>query len=92
LTSQFAEAERRQELCARIKRLIAEVLALDIEPSWIGDDTPLFGRGLELDSLDAIDLIICLEEEFSIQLSDDDAGLLATVNSIADGVEPRTAA
>ncbi len=77
----------RRHLCGRIKELIVEALVLEIDGSWIGDDTPLIGRGLEFDSLDALDLLICIEENFNLRLDEEDIGLFASVNSLADRIE-----
>lgn len=62
----------RQEL----KELIITTLGLtDVAPGGIGDDTPLFGDGLGLDSLDALELVVALEYEYGIEeeLSDERA-------------------
>lgn len=80
-------ASSRIELCEKIKELIVEQLALDIEPTVITDDQPLFGRGLELDSVDALELAVGIESEFDVSISDDNIGVFSSVNKIADYIE-----
>ena len=51
-----------EELIVKIKEQVIEVLNLeDIEPDDIDTDSPLFGDGLGLDSIDALELIVLLE-------------------------------
>ena len=60
------------ELKAEIKRLIVETLGLeDMAPEDIADDSPLFGDGLGLDSIDALELGVALRKKYLIKL---DAG------------------
>lgn len=52
----------------RLKEILIEGLALeDIEPSEIADNDALFNDGLGLDSVDAIELIVILDNEFGIK-------------------------
>jgi acyl carrier protein len=54
----------------QIKQLIIEVLALeDIQASDIDDDAPLFGDGLGLDSIDALELGLALKKQFNVRLN-----------------------
>lgn len=78
---------RRQELCSRIKEMIVDRLDLPVEVGWITDDQPLFGRGLELDSVDALELVSSIEFEFDIAVEDEDVGVFGSVNTIADYIE-----
>jgi acyl carrier protein len=73
-------------LNAEIKELLVE--ALDIrskKPSDIEDDAPLFGDGLKLDSLDALQLAVALEERYGVEVPEGDEGrrVFASVNAIA---------
>src|SRR4051812_30638837 len=77
----------RKELCAQVKRLIVERLDLPVDPSWITDDTPIFGRGLELDSVDALELVVGLEYDFEASVTDDQIEVFRSINSVADFVE-----
>jgi acyl carrier protein len=80
----YEKAQQRRELNERIKILIVNALGISCEPTQISDDQPLFGRGLGLDSLDALELVVGLEEEFEVSVSDDDVSSLSTVNKMAD--------
>jgi len=69
-----------------IKELIVESLNLeDVEPASIADDQPLFGSGLELDSLDALQLAVAIEERFGVPITDEDLGreVFASVEALA---------
>lgn len=50
------------ELRRRIKQVIVERLKLEMDPEEIGDDVPLFGEGLGLDSIDALELVLGVEQ------------------------------
>ena len=50
-------AQARTELNQRIKEMLVNELSLPIEPKQIDSDQPLFGRGLELDSLDTLEVV-----------------------------------
>ena len=77
-------AADRKEMCRKIKQKIVEQLYLDMEPDFISDVQPLFGRGLELDFIDALELAVGIYNEFSVTVSDGDAKIFASVNAIAD--------
>ena len=52
-----------------LKRLIVESLNLEnLTPEHIADDAPLFGDGLGLDSVDALELVVALEKEYGISI------------------------
>ncbi len=73
-----------------LKTKIIEQLHLeDIEVAEIGDDDPLFGDGLGLDSIDALELIVLLEKEYGIKLKDPKEGKLIfeSVNVMAAYIE-----
>lgn len=77
-------------LKAEIKALLVEALDLrSKKPSDIGDDMPLFGEGLKLDSLDALQLAVALEERFGVEVPEGEEGrrIFASVNAIAEFVE-----
>ena len=77
------------ELRSEIKRLIvAELQLAGREPESIDDDAPLFGGALGLDSLDALQLAISLEERFGVRVPEGDEGrsIFRSVRGIADYV------
>ena len=73
----------------RIKSTIVRCLNLDVEPDEIGDDDLLFGGGLGLHSMAAMEIIVGLEEEFGFEVSDDDlrVELLDSVRSMSEYIE-----
>ncbi|NLI36358.1 MAG: acyl carrier protein [Bacteroidales bacterium] len=59
------------EAILELKRQIIEVLNLeDISPEDIDENAPLFGGGLGLDSIDALELIVLMEKNYGIKLQD----------------------
>jgi acyl carrier protein len=59
----------------RLREVIIKTLRLEsVKPEDIQDDTPLFGEGLGLDSIDALELVVALEKEFGIKITDDEVG------------------
>jgi acyl carrier protein len=81
------QAIARRELNDRVKELIAEGLGLPIEADLIDDDQPLFGRGLELDSLDTLEIVSLIDENFGVYITDDDTFVLGSINTIADFID-----
>jgi acyl carrier protein len=62
-------------LAARIKDLIISRLKLDgVKPDEIGDEAPLFGEGLGLDSIDALELVLAVEQTFGVRIDDEEVG------------------
>ena len=63
------------ELKEELKEKLIEQLSLeDIEVDEIGDEDSLFGEGLGLDSIDALELIVMLEKDYGIQLKNPEEG------------------
>jgi acyl carrier protein len=79
-------ASARTALNKQVKSLLAESLDLDLSPELIGDDQPLFGRGLELDSLDTLEIVVMFEEHLGVTISDDDRAVFGSVNRLTDFV------
>lgn len=81
------------QLKTEIKNLIVRRLKLEIDPAGIVDDAPLFGEGLGLDSIDALELVVGLEQEFGISIPDEDVGreAFASVNALAEYVKKNKA-
>jgi len=72
------------DLKLEIKRLIIESLALeDVKPEDIADDAPLFGEGLGLDSIDALELGIALRKRYQLKLEANDAGMKEYFRSVS---------
>lgn len=78
-----------EDLKEQLKRQIIEALNLEeIEPGDIDNDSPLFGEGLGLDSIDALELIVLLEKNYGIRISDPKKGqeIFKSINVLADYV------
>ena len=76
----------REDVLARIRQVLIERLHLRREPDELDPDTPLFGTGLGLDSVDAVEVLVSLDTDFGIKLPDDRTGRIAprTINSLVD--------
>lgn len=76
-------------LVKELKEEIIKVLNLeDITPEDIDETAPLFGEGLGLDSIDALELIVMLEKNYGIKLEDPAKGkeIFQSINVMADFV------
>ena len=75
-------------LRSEIKQLIVDRLKLEIDPATIQDDQPLFGEGLGLDSIDALELVLGVEQTFGVKIEDEEMGAqaLSSVSSLAEFV------
>jgi acyl carrier protein len=84
----------REDLAPRVKDLIVRRLKLDIDPATIQNDAPLFGEGLGLDSIDALELVLGLEQEFGIKVEDEEVGVkaFASVDALCDFIEQKKGA
>ncbi len=69
--------------------MLVRRLKLDIPLEEIKDDMPLFGEGLSLDSIDALELVVGLQKEFDCVISDRSTAekILVSVDTIADFIE-----
>jgi acyl carrier protein len=75
------------DLKLRVKTMIIERLKLEgMAPDQIEDEAPLFGEGLGLDSIDALELVLGIEQVFGVKIEDEAAGLRAfkSVQALAD--------
>ena len=72
-------------IITKLKQEIIEVLNLeDVEPDEIETRAPLFGEGLGLDSIDALELIVLLEKNYGIKIDDPKSQLWWTANCEPD--------
>ena len=78
-----------EELINTLKLQIIDALNLEgMTPDEIGNDDPLFGEGLGLDSIDALELIVILDKHYGIKLASPAEGkaVFKSVATIADYV------
>jgi acyl carrier protein len=76
-----------EELIEKLKKEVIEQLNLeDITPEDINPDLPLFGEGLGLDSIDALELIVLLEKNYGLKIEDPKDGkkIFYSIRSMAE--------
>ena len=79
-----------EELMANLKKQIIEALNLKhLKPEDIGDDQSLFVDGVGLDSIDALELIVLLRQQYNIKITDPQEGpkIFQSVRSIAEYIQ-----
>lgn len=79
-----------QEIKNTLKKQIIEELNLqEIKPEDIVDDAPLFGDGLGLDSIDALELVVLMEKYYGVKILDETVGkkVLASINTMAEYIQ-----
>jgi acyl carrier protein len=84
-----------EQLMANLKRQIIEALNLKhLKPEDIGDDQPLFVEGLGLDSIDALELIVLLQQHYGIRVANPQDGpkIFKSVKTIAEFIQSNKAA
>jgi acyl carrier protein len=77
----------RDQLKQRLKVLIVEGLKLeDKRPEDIDDTAPIFVEGLGLDSIDALELVVLVEDNFRVTIPDEDVGqrAFASIDALTD--------
>ncbi|MHB8056594.1 MAG: phosphopantetheine-binding protein [Desulfuromonadaceae bacterium] len=75
-----------EDLIPKVKQMIIDSLRIDgMSPDEIETDAPLFGEGMGLDSIDALQLVVAMEKEFGVVVPDAATGssVFASVRSMA---------
>lgn len=78
--------EAREAVLAELKGILIRNLHVPASPEEIDPDTPLFGTGLRLDSIDAVELWISVSETYGFRVPDDERRITAlrTLNTLAE--------
>jgi acyl carrier protein len=81
--------DERNLLHLALKRVLIQMLELDLAPEQIGDDEPLFEAGLGVDSVEALALVTAVEQRFGVPIPDEEigVGLFQDIRSLAQVVE-----
>ncbi len=81
--------ETRQERCNKLKEKLIENLDLPYEPSDLNDDISLIGSGLGLDSLDILEIVLCVENNFGVTIPESETHILRSLNTLMDFIEEK---
>ena len=73
LTSLRTYIQHRESVLVDVKQILIDALFLRVEPQDLDPDTALFGIGLGLDSVDALEIIVAVESHFDLSLSEEEA-------------------
>ncbi|MBD2016204.1 acyl carrier protein [Microcoleus sp. FACHB-53] len=78
-----------QEIFDRVKKIVIE--QLEVEPETVTPQAN-FATDLNADSLDTVELVMALEEEFDIEIPDEAAEQIATVQAAVDYISKKVEA
>jgi len=73
-----------------LKRLIVHACNKDLAPESIGDDQPLIGGALGLDSLDVLQLNVAIQQRYGVRIDDGKHArrVMTSINALADFLRP----
>lgn len=89
---------RDNSLEHEIKECIIERLNLDVKPEDIDNDTPIFRSqddpeviegSLGLDSVDALEIVVALNNKYDVEITDNDMMIFQSINTIADFIREK---
>jgi len=85
-----------QERCVEVLEMLVDALGLDdVEPGELNYEAPLFasqddlGEGLELDSVDALEVVVAIKSNYGIKMTDEDKKSLYSIQTIADFLDQK---
>jgi acyl carrier protein len=76
----------REKVIATFKDELIRRLNLPYRPDDLHEDISLLGAGLGLDSLDALEIVLCVENCFGVKIPDENTSALRSINTIVDFV------
>ena len=76
----------------RIQQTLVEALNLGVEPDSLNPEVAIFGEGLDLDSIDGLEIVVALEREFDLIIEDTEMGpeIFANLNAMAEFVDRKS--
>ena len=88
-----AQIAHRERVLRKVQELLVERLHLGCAPDEIDPDGPLIGGGLDLDSMDALEIVVGVELEWKVAITDDVTSrrALRSVNCLVDLILAATA-
>jgi len=85
-----AYVAHRKDITERLKKTLIQKLMLQLDETELDNDTPLFGLGLNLDSIDTLEILVGVEEEFGISITDEDIAAFRSINTVVDCILEKT--
>jgi acyl carrier protein len=86
----------RSDVAQRARELLIDGLRLEVSPDDIADGEPIFGPELGLDSIDVLEFVVLVEQEFGVVISDEDVvrQAFSSISALTDFIlsQPETAA